>query len=334
VSIRPHRGAAHNELTRFRYQVILEIEHTSTQDAITVDWLDWSQTPLTPEQLRQRLETQAPPVLGLRNVANTRLAHDNEIIKWMDNGEQNFDIFSENLGKQALTGLDPHAVWQLADVLAYDVELSWAQADPQGRFDVLFKKRGDKAAQTAKFQLPVLSAVLSAAATTPFTVKNWSQYANNPLQHQLSEKLEPQLREYLGQELPDYMAPAHFLFLDKLPLTPNGKVDRNALPNPDIQPTTQIIAPRNETEKRLAGLWSEVLKIEVNSIMANFFDLGGHSLLATRLASKVRDNFGINLPLKILFEHSLLKDLAQYIDLQQIIVTNDTLQDFEEEIEL
>ncbi|MCJ8272742.1 MAG: phosphopantetheine-binding protein, partial [Psychrosphaera sp.] len=217
--------------------------------------------------------------------------------------------------------------WQLADVLSYDVELSWAQADPQGRFDVLFKKRGDKTAQTAKFPLPV------------FTHKNWSQYANNPLQHQLSEKLEPQLREYLAAELPDYMVPAHFMFLDKLPLTPNGKVDRKALPNPDIQPTIQIIAPRSETEKQLASLWSDVIKIEVNSIMAHFFNLGGHSLLATRLVSRIRDSFDVNLPLRILFEYPVLGDLAQYIQLQQNIklqqqvVSDDLLQD-EEEFEL
>ncbi|MCJ8268728.1 MAG: condensation domain-containing protein, partial [Psychrosphaera sp.] len=181
------------------------------------------------------------------------------------------------------------------------------QADPQGRFDVLFKKRGDKAAQTAKFQLPVLSAA----------VNNWGQYANNPLQYQLSEKLAPQLREYLGQELPDYMVPAHFMFLDKLPLTPNGKVDRKALPNPDIQPTSQIIAPRSETQTLLASLWSDVLKIDVNSITAHFFNLGGHSLLATRLVSRIRDSFGLEMPLRTLFECPKLNDLAQWIDQQQ-----------------
>ncbi|MCJ8273457.1 MAG: hypothetical protein MJK04_29155, partial [Psychrosphaera sp.] len=279
LSIRPHRGSAHNELTRFRYQVILNIEHTPTVDAIEVDWLNWSQTPLTIQQLRQRLEAQAPAVLGVRNVANARLEQDNATVKWMnageENGEGNFAALQQSLARQPLTGLDPQTVWQLADVLSYDVELSWAQADPQGRFDVLFKKRGHKAAQTARFGLPVCS--------TAFGVNNWHQYANNPLQYQLSEKLVPQLREYLGEELPDYMVPSHFIFLDKLPLTANGKIDRATLrliaPEADILSTTQIVAPRNETETLLASLWSDVLKIDVNSIMAHFFDLGGHSLL-------------------------------------------------------
>ncbi|MCJ8268006.1 MAG: AMP-binding protein, partial [Psychrosphaera sp.] len=103
VTIRPHRGAAHNELTRFRYQVIIDIEHTPTVDAIEVDWLNWSASQFTPEQLQQRLETQAPAVLGLRNVANARLAQDNEIVQWMnageENGDESFAALSENLAR-------------------------------------------------------------------------------------------------------------------------------------------------------------------------------------------------------------------------------------------
>jgi amino acid adenylation domain-containing protein len=142
------------------------------------------------------------------------------------------------------------------------------------------------------------------------------------------------LRAWLKDTLPDYMVPTHFTVLDKLPLTPNGKIDRNALPEPDVLQTGEIIAPQSEIEIELAKLWSTLLNIEINSITAHFFDLGGHSLLATRLVSRIRDDLGVNLPLRVLFEYPVLQDLAHYIELQQPIFLNNPLQEDEEEFEL
>ncbi|MCP5002893.1 MAG: AMP-binding protein, partial [Planctomycetes bacterium] len=125
------------------------------------------------------------------------------------------------------------------------------------------------------------------------------------------------LRTWLKPRLPEYMVPASFTVLEQLPLTPNGKTDRNALPVPGLSIQTEQLSPRSETEQLLCNLWSHVLGIEVTSISTNFFEAGGHSLLATRLVSRIRESFGIEMPLWVVFEQALLKDQAHWLDNQQ-----------------
>ncbi|MBH3339923.1 non-ribosomal peptide synthase/polyketide synthase [Pseudomonas mendocina] len=112
------------------------------------------------------------------------------------------------------------------------------------------------------------------------------------------------LREWLKAGLPDYMVPAHLIFLDSLPLTPNGKLDRKALPGPDASLQQQAyIAPRTELERQVAAIWAEVLKLDRGvGLSDNFFELGGHSLLAIQVISRVRQSLDIELPLRELFE--------------------------------
>src|SRR6185369_6227096 len=119
----------------------------------------------------------------------------------------------------------------------------------------------------------------------------------------------------LRERLPDYMVPAVFVALDSLPLTPNGKVDRKALPAPDWQGFVEDYqAPRTPIEETLAGIWGEVLGLERIGISDRFFDRGGHSLLATRVLSRIREAFGIEIPLRDLFEAPALSDLAARVD--------------------
>ncbi|WP_341809873.1 phosphopantetheine-binding protein, partial [Paraburkholderia tropica] len=111
------------------------------------------------------------------------------------------------------------------------------------------------------------------------------------------------------------MVPAAFVVLDALPLTPNGKVDRRALPEPDDEAFAQAEyeAPQGETEQTIAALWAELLGVERVGRHDNFFALGGHSLLATQLMSRVRARFGVELPLRELFEAPTIAGFAPRI---------------------
>jgi len=125
------------------------------------------------------------------------------------------------------------------------------------------------------------------------------------------------LRESLGRSLPYYMIPSGWVLLDALPLNANGKVDRRALPAPDgVRPDlgAVYVAPRTALEEVVAGIWCEVLRIERVGVQDNFFTLGGHSLLATQVGSRVREAFGVELPLRSLFEKPTVAALALEIE--------------------
>ncbi|HEV7591087.1 MAG TPA: condensation domain-containing protein, partial [Longimicrobium sp.] len=123
-----------------------------------------------------------------------------------------------------------------------------------------------------------------------------------------------ELRPHLAASLPDYMVPSALVALDALPRTPNGKVDRAALPDPGAPEASAYVAPRTMAEEALAEIWVEVLKLERAGATDNFFALGGHSLLATQVVSRVRAAFGVELPLRALFEHPTLESLAAAVE--------------------
>ncbi|UCH97724.1 MAG: amino acid adenylation domain-containing protein, partial [Candidatus Aminicenantes bacterium] len=130
--------------------------------------------------------------------------------------------------------------------------------------------------------------------------------------------LEYELREYLIKFLPDYMVPSYFMQVEKIPLTPSGKIHRAALPDIRISPGERYAPPRDEIEKKLQEIWSDILlhTSQLRSSIGiddNFFQLGGHSLKATALAAKIHRLFDVRLPLVEIFKRPTIRGLSQYI---------------------
>jgi amino acid adenylation domain-containing protein len=131
--------------------------------------------------------------------------------------------------------------------------------------------------------------------------------------HEQASSTTGELRDYLSAQLPAYMIPSFFVFMDALPLMQNGKIDKRALPVPNsVRPAMahEYVAPRNELEEEIAKMWSKVLRVERVGVYDNFFELGGHSLLAAQLVSRLRDTFDVELPIRSLFDALTIDGLA------------------------
>ncbi|MBW4636388.1 MAG: amino acid adenylation domain-containing protein [Iphinoe sp. HA4291-MV1] len=125
------------------------------------------------------------------------------------------------------------------------------------------------------------------------------------------------LRRFLKEKLPDYMIPTVLMVLDTLPLTSNGKVNRNDLPAPDLsrpQVESDFVNPRTSIEQQIADIWAHVLKLEQVGIHDNFFELGGYSLIAIQIMTRLRQIFGVELPLHILMEAATIAKLGDRIE--------------------
>ncbi len=126
------------------------------------------------------------------------------------------------------------------------------------------------------------------------------------------------LQSELKNILPSYMVPTLWIALEEMPLTVNGKLDKKALPEIDgsVLSSKEYVAPRNETEEKLAIIWQKLLGIEKIGVYDDFFELGGHSLLATRLVSLIRKDLEKEIAIREVFEYTTIADLALYISTQ------------------
>ncbi|MEG4805075.1 amino acid adenylation domain-containing protein [Microcoleus sp. ARI1-B5] len=332
VEIQLIRGSYHNELTDFRYNAILHIASekdppnppyegglrslSNFSDKIEFQnrpfqalqggakRLDWSaeNQNLTVTKVQQILLQNQLDVLRIANVPNARVTaavKAAELLSVVDKFATAGQL-QKALEKLDDLGVDPEA-WYALEV-PYNVNIAWSNSDSEGRYDVVFAR-----GETRDF----------VRETRSDNLRPWRSYANNPLQAKAARKLVPQLQAYLAEKLPEYMVPSAFVVLESLPVTANGKVDRLALPAPEpvkLEWAGGYVAPRTSVEEALVKIWAEVLGIKRAGIRDNFFELGGHSLLATQLVSRVRDAFGIELPLRSVFEAPTIGELSEVVE--------------------
>jgi acyl-coenzyme A synthetase/AMP-(fatty) acid ligase/acyl carrier protein len=127
-----------------------------------------------------------------------------------------------------------------------------------------------------------------------------------------AEVTKKELRQFVRGRLPEHMVPSEFVVVDKFPLNRNGKVDRNALPRPVLDRTTDedFLPPSTNIEKTLASIWAKNLKLTQVSLSDNFFDLGGNSLLSIQVLNQIRSELSVDLPMRTLLESATLGELA------------------------
>ncbi|MDZ8086286.1 MAG: amino acid adenylation domain-containing protein [Nostoc sp. DedQUE12b] len=305
VQIQLMRGKHHNELTEFRYNVILHISTEIVNHTENHSVLNWSEDNLTVSAVRQLLIENQPKILSIINVPNARVISAVKTTEWLSDAESFKTVGQIRKALQELEnfGVDPEDFYALN--VPYRVEITWSLSSIEGYYDVVFVRQDAVSKKT----------IFSHSTAHP---RPWQSYGNNPLQAKAARKLVPQLQTYIAQKLPEYMMPSAFVVLESLPLTANGKVNRRALKAfhdaIKLQLPENYIAPRTPVEQVLVKIFAEVLGLKRIGIYDNFFELGGHSLLATQLVSRVRDALHVELPLRSVFEAPTIAELSQVVE--------------------
>ncbi|WP_409465155.1 amino acid adenylation domain-containing protein [Amycolatopsis sp. GA6-003] len=275
------RGRYDNELSRYRYDVVLR---TAPAPEIAPESL-----PAAParsvEELAEWLESAPRGDFRLVGLPDRRLAGEAAAHAALADGRPMAEVLSAFARTE---GLVPEDLQEAGARFGYRVSTQVSDSGP-GRFDAYFLSSPD----------------------VSVAIADGSRRTNSPAASGDFGRLASAAKEFAAARLPEYMVPSAILVLDEFPLTPNGKIDRKALPAPLAGAAGRSRKPRTPVEEVLTGLFAEVLGLPEVGAEESFFDLGGHSLLATRLMDRVRSTFGADLGVRVLFEAPTSAALAR-----------------------
>lgn len=310
VSVQLKRGRAMNEVTRFRYDVVLS-RQSKPQAATGSSASDSSVVHLTQptlDTLQQALQgTKSPGAVWLENVENPRLVGPAAAVASIsaNNGSApaNVGELRKQLSQLATNrGIHPEDLLKWAET--YDIEVTWSSNGSLNTYDAILRHKH----QPSK---PV-------GNRKPTVPKPWKEYVNPPLAvGSNGQELVSELGGHLKEKLPTYMLPSAYVVLNAFPLTPNGKIDRKSLPAPDrsraVESAANYVAPQNDTEKTISKVWQELLRLEQVGSNDNFFDLGANSLLMVQANNLLKQALGRSIPLVDLFRFPTVSTLAAHL---------------------
>ncbi|WP_334186719.1 amino acid adenylation domain-containing protein [Noviherbaspirillum sp.] len=301
VQILPKLSTHRNEMSAYRYDVVLTLRGTMSSQVPATAWTDCASTLPRRADIENHIRYSREPVIGLRAVphplagplarACEDAAADTVTLATLEAGLERHDD----------EGILPAELERLCADLGYSLSLSWYPNCRHGAYHALVTKNGSAA--------PV---AWTMAATTGEQPRRPESYANDPLRARTRNLLQSELRTHAAKSLPDYMLPSSYSVLETMPRTQNGKTDRLALRAFGAAGHSGVARdepPLGERECAVAGAFCEVLKMEQINRNDNFFLLGGHSLLALKVINILRRN-GMEMSVADLFKHPTVAALA------------------------
>ena len=297
LDIEVKRGVADNELSRYRYDVIVHKTPTPVRSlAVAPSWA-WAQCAGL-GGLHTRLISQRPSTVRITGIPRAGVITDVGIEAALAAGLPVADALAQVAATATPDAAIPEELHRLGETTGYHVAVTWG-AQP-GTLDAVFLTPTDPGGQH--------TAPLTDLYLPPAGAHQRTTHANDP---QTNTKVSA-VRQRLSAWLPDYMVPAHIVVLEEFPLTSSGKIDRKALPAP-VFAATPFRAPQTQTEKIVAGVFAEVLGVDRVGLDDDFFALGGDSLIATRVSARLQLALGREVPVRYLFDASTVGDLAEYL---------------------
>jgi amino acid adenylation domain-containing protein len=300
IELHVKRGRHRNELTKFRYDVMVRPDGGAIPEPAVV--LDWERD-AAGERALETLVREARHGLTIAGVPNARLAEDAFIVDWLRTAPEDAvasDVRAALSDLQA-HGLDPDEPYRLGARSGVHVAAMCSRSD-RFRFDVTFTT-AERPVSGRSRAMPLRLAA-SRRSTT-----------NHPLEAVAERTMSAALRETVRRALPPEFIPSAFVFVDALPMTPAGKLNRDALPDPDLLPAPGSSQPLvRRTERAVARIYSDLLGVSPVGPDDSFFELGGHSLVAMRLIERIRRQFNVDIPLADVFARPTPREVASAIE--------------------
>jgi amino acid adenylation domain-containing protein len=304
----PKRGRYLNEMTRYRYDAVLDIGNEPGRTggravSSATRTLDWGRDVGSLAELSDQLDGAAADRLVLRNVPNRRVLGDVTAARLLFGGSVGGTVADLRAAVEARPdeGIDPETFWAIGKSRKLEVDVRFQAADEEGRFEVELRPGN---VNPGRSDSRVNGWPTNATEQRTSTGRPLHEYASRPLGDRES-MVAGNLMRHLARRLPEYMVPRAIVVLPELPLMPSGKLDRVRLAastNGAATPTSLFEPPRGALEEAVATAWSDVLGVPAIGRHDNFFDLGGHSLMATQLMSRIRALVRTDVPLRVIFD--------------------------------
>jgi acyl transferase domain-containing protein/thioesterase domain-containing protein/SAM-dependent methyltransferase/acyl carrier protein len=295
VDVLVKRGPGDDEMTRFRYDVVLHVG--PALEAVTPDSSrPWPGSGIA--GLRSWLAAESADALEVRDIPNARVLADHRLWSDMADWSGSATVLRAAAQLAARAGVEPAELFQIGEELGWTVRVTWSATD-SGCVDALFERNAGEPPR--RWSRPI------APSRDP---------ANDPLQAWLARGLAPALRTFLRGRLPEYMVPTALVRLATMPVTSSGKLDRRALPAPPAAATTSsgaALTPESDAERGISQIWCRVLGLEQVGLDDPFFDVGGHSLLLMEVRAAIEAELGLTVAVVDLFQHATIRKLAAHL---------------------
>ena len=301
LDIQVKRGSADNELTRYRYDIVVHTTATPVRSLAGAPTWTWTQCAGL-RGLQAQLTSQRPAAVRITEIPRAGVIFDVGVEQALATGLP----LAEALDQAGATSDTATAeqLHRVGETIGYHAAVTWGSA--AGTLDAVF------IAATGEQPAPLLTDLYLPPTTG---ASNRSSQANDP---QTNTKITA-VRQRLGARLPEYMVPTQIVVLDEFPWTSSGKIDRKALPAPMFT-ATSFRAPQTPTEKIVAEVFAEVLGLDRAGLDDDFFALGGDSLSAMRLIAAVKTSLGADLSVPTVFEAPTVRSLSRRLETDAISV--------------
>ena len=307
VDIQLKRGKHRNEMSAFRYDVVLQLGDEI--DALSSAQFSAIPMPSSLSELQQILKTTSELIV-VRDIPNARTASDfltRELLATDDDIRLVSDLHSkvaeqlqlQQQQQQLINGFQPEDIYQIDTSLR--IELTWASSKKNDCFDAYFYPTD----RESRLQLD---------SSNP--AKSLDDLCFEPQQQSSDYELADRLKEKLREKLPDFMVPSEFVMLAAMPLTPNGKINRKALPKPEkrIRVTKEeFVAPESDIEQTIAEVFQEMLNLEKIGTRDNFFSLGANSLLIAQANNRLSQKLSRPVSLVAMYRFPTIAKLAEFL---------------------